>query len=94
MTSSYINLDNGIDIGIGQDTLVSVGNALGGLAPEANFDMWVSNNKLLYDNDRASGTSPRLQDSAYLFRIARMIYGVHYNIDKKEFIYYAGIACY
>ncbi|MBE7435986.1 MAG: hypothetical protein HS100_18865 [Anaerolineales bacterium] len=54
--TSYIDFGKDeINIGIGQDSVVAVGNGLGGLVPEANFDAWVSYNQLLYDEGRRSG---------------------------------------
>jgi hypothetical protein len=57
--TNYITMDEtSLSIGIGRDSVVSAGNALGGLVPEANFDAWVSHNQLLYDNARHSGNAP------------------------------------
>jgi len=57
-TSYFIDNNESLTIGIGKDTVVSFGNLLAGLVPESNWDMWISNNQLTYDNQRKSGALP------------------------------------
>jgi hypothetical protein len=52
--TTYIRSDR-ITIGIGQDTAVSLVNFIAGQVPEANYDAWISNKQLEYDNRRRSG---------------------------------------
>jgi hypothetical protein len=57
-TYVHSNSNGGYDIGIGGDTVVSAVNAVAGLVPEANYDAWISNQQLEYDNQRRSEGLP------------------------------------
>jgi hypothetical protein len=57
--TTYLKSDrNRITLGVGQDTTVSLGNFVAGMVPEANYDAWISNKQLEYDNRRRSGELP------------------------------------
>jgi hypothetical protein len=57
--TTYLKSDrNRITLGVGQDTTVSLGNFVAGMVPEANYDAWMSNKQLEYDNRRRSGELP------------------------------------
>jgi hypothetical protein len=48
----------GMTINIGQDTIISGRNALGGFIPEVNTDMAISLSQASYDNGRMTGNIP------------------------------------
>ena len=69
--TTYIQADNngGYNIGVGQDTVVSAANFVAGLAPEANYDAWISNQQLEYDNSRRNGELPTV--SLFEFHVSQ-----------------------